>query len=1401
MFTTSDATPAYRGYRLQALYTLFRILDNQGQSLVYQPEGKEDLAILDREHSLRQIIQVKQRETNLSLSSFKPDKQNSFFYRVSAELDMNPRDVKVIVVAFGSVGPEIQKAFQHSGPERASVASKIASYGYLSKDKAITVLENAQLEFADEAQLTEKVYKILTDSLPGIDPASAFEWLTHWLYICAENRTEITRSDIVDRINKVGKFVAARAAYHAEWFTSIIPLEDRLSDDVTDRRILAEEFYQGISARYEHILADLDVIRGDKLAAISSAFRDKKVVIIHAASGQGKTTLAYRYLHEFFPEQWRFRISSMGSREQALRVALALTSHADAIGIPLAVYVDVAPRDSDWTELVRALAAHANIQVLVTIREEDWRRANVSGAELAFNAIDLDFDRSEAESIYESLTSKITPPNILDFEEAWIKFGEAGPLLEFIYLVSQGTSLFERLRQQVTNLENEVREGRLVASDLKLLRLVSIASAFEAKLQIRPLAERLELVSPQSTLRLFEKEYLLRISADKSLVGGLHPIRSAILSDLLCDSAFAPWSEGSAACLKHLAEPDVESFLLHAFSRRRQESATLLKELTSYQPQTWTAIVGCIRGLIWLGVAEYIEANGPLIRDASEQVGQGWAHFLDFDITSSSEGIARSWWRDLDIISDAAKKIIENLQARQTDKSEVFSHVRRWLASRTEPSEIPKTELEWEAAAESIFWLQHLDVTWPLREWLPSDAIDRTVHSLSVEALANLILSLNISGQFSDWLVENRRACLDRFRQETLSVGLEDDGHKTTSHFIFDLEKLNEAPPTDSANKIYVPENRFHWEALRRLEMLRKFLPEREQFGSQGYGHLLWEGFLEFDESVKTGLPREHLPLRWLTSVNALLGGLGNQQFRAESWREYAELLLNFRQSALRSLRQLETGLDAYFRRRKPGVILGSEVNPDAWDDCKKMLNNPPLLPKTAVDEWGFVSEASSSESVQDAFSSKSVVRRNGLALQKYNSYLKALGDHMTSLSNFFLQSVDGMVLLPVLGKGGNRDEVLKIANQNGIKTESARLATLNLANAINNLPKFQETVRPLLAPFFGDDSLDKLNKHEKEVFRRVWAMWYFFVAHPSKVTQNASTQFGAEPSSLIRKMRLKLRDALRKLSSDRTKIQLASEELTWDTKPALWITINAHQPWDAYGALGEILAAIQRAVLVGEKDFRKHVLDFYWPYVVIVPLVRERYISPVAWRLPLPIVLGKDDSSGFKWWNLAQHKIPQKALDHFGFRGWELSSLAPGQKLLESTATVFSLAGHLRDFKRLPDLDEKGLALLQGYVDRVNNQLSEALQSAFNAQSEILSACSALSEAELETRPALVEAGQAAIELRSLMLPSADFEGEKTLTIGELIEWSTRLEQAPAKALVCALDWTADVLDQITPH
>ena len=477
---SNDATPAYRGYRLQTLYSLFRILDQEGNNyLVFQPEVLEDLSIQDEKGNLLEVVQVKSGD--LTLSSFK----KSFFIRIGS-LIKSQNAPQIIIASFGKVGPELLKAIEKDGPEREHAANKLKDKcgdSIHSYEEAKAIFENLKLFFLDEQELTEKVYSHLRNSLTGIDPDSAFDLLSFWLYICSEKKCAITKSDIIKKIENIGKFLAARAAHHEEWFRSIKPIDDQqINPEETGK--LNKEFYQGVSARYDHILANIDIFRPKKIQEIKNKLKGNRVVIIHGASGQGKTTLAYRYLHDYFPNMWRFKVELIENRRHALNIARAILGHADAIDMPIAIYLDVSAKDPDWPVLIKQLASHQNIRILVTVREEDYNRASIHDFEIQFKDVDLTFYKSEAQEIYQSLEKTKMPSQFLSFEEAWEGFGGEGPLMEFIHLVTQGESLRKRLKEQVVRLEDEARHKKIEPGEIELLRLVSVASAFDAQLKI-----------------------------------------------------------------------------------------------------------------------------------------------------------------------------------------------------------------------------------------------------------------------------------------------------------------------------------------------------------------------------------------------------------------------------------------------------------------------------------------------------------------------------------------------------------------------------------------------------------------------------------------------------------------------------------------------------------------------------------------------------------------------------------------------------------------------------------------------------------------------------------------------------------------------------------------------------
>lgn len=1395
MRQSNDATAAYRGYRLQALYALFRILDQEGNNhLTFQPEVLEDLSIQDEKGNLLEVIQVKSGD--LTLSSFK----ESFFIRIN-ELIKNKNAPQIIIASFGVVGPELLKAIEKDSPEREHVARKLkdkCGASIHSYEEAKIILENLKLVFLDELELTEKVYSHLRNSLTGIDPDSAFDLLSFWLYIYSEKKHPISKSDLIKKIENIGKFLAARAAHHEEWFRSIKPVDDQQINPEESSK-LYEEFYQGISARYDHILANIDIFRPKKIQEIKEKFKEGRVVIIHGASGQGKTTLAYRYLHDHFPNMWRFKVELIENRRHALNIARAIIGHADAIDIPLAIYLDVSAKDLDWPVLIKQLASHQNIRILVTVREEDYNRTSVQDFEIQFKDVDLTFDMSEAQEIYQSLEKTKIPQQFLSFEEAWTAFGGEGPLMEFIHLVTQGESLRKRLKEQVVRLEDESRHREIEPGEIELLRLVSVASAFDAQLKIKPLIDCLKLTAPRRTFELFEREYLLRLSADGSLVRGLHPIRSEMLSDLLTDPAISPWSECAIKSLPLIHELDIESFLIHAFSRHRKDVESILTALNSWQPDRWAAIGGITRALIWLGVSEYAEENRELIRDTFDDVGTGFVWLLDSDISNVMPGITASSLNsfcNLGVINEENRQRIVSCRACQTDKSHIFVRARAWLSSRSSRTKIPQCNEDWSGLAESSFWLGHFDIPWPFSEQISNLELERAIEYLPLEILADLILGLShgYGKDFTAWLASNRSRLVNRFREETLTVSLQDEEHKVSAHFILDFEKLND--PKLGDNAVEESSNYLHDEAMRRIKLLRGILPDRDAYACQGYGHKLWSNELPLDDTQKTGIPIIQLPPRWLTSINSTFRGLAEQPHRPKTWEEYAKSIFKLREQNIKAMEHLESGLKAYFQKQKPDQLFGKLVNVEQWYQYQQMLSKSPLIPSCAVDEWGFIDEFGLTPTEEYV-----IIR--GLALQKHKLFLIYFRKYIQYLSNFFNQSAHAMVLNSIRGKG-IRDKSRKRASEqkaieSGLKSSFIRLSRINLSDCVKILPAFQRKFRQTFGQFFEMSKLNDLEEQELITFRRVWCMWYFFSVNPNLTHRKPEKEYVEDIDRIINDIKKKVQKGLFGISSEDLLISIASYDLFWEDKPALWILIDGKNGLDVYNSVEKIFPEIFNSLnKFKDKELVRLIFGINWPLIIVVPKIQGNCLADKAWRVDSDTLLWGSSEGKLGWWNfVAQYPIPEDALIKLNINIWDMPQLEVATRFAQNTFKLSLQLASIKDLERLPELDDQGIKQLGVYVQKLMDEISIVAQIVLDSAAEMMNIFEKLSRSDYCNHPNMVESMKALIEMGKYMTPVPNPQGKITLELRTIFEWADKLNEGRTYAIIAYLFWVSDVISE----
>lgn len=1378
MLRSSGATPAYRGYRLQALYTLWKILNRQQQDWIYQPEGLEDLAVyVDDSDTPSEIIQIKAYSSPLNLSDFDPTSPHSFFRRVSHYMESDPRPV-IQLVSFGEIGPELSDALGGVPDSRKRLIKKLAGYGF-SENEAEDILEAIELIHIDEQELTARITLLLQEVLTGVSPEAAFALMNFWLYLCAEDKCRISYADVTSKITEIGRFLSECHAHHQEWFTTIKPFE--LEENIRLSN-LADEFYEGISARFDHIIAGVDARRDEKMDAIENAFENCNVVIIHGASGQGKSTLAYRYVHDFYPQNWRFQVRGIEGKRHAFSIATALIGHINAVNLPTIVYLDVSPSEPHWTEVVRELASHELVRVLVTIREEDFRRASISRDEFQYDTLELTFDEQEARSIYSSLQLVRPSTNFLNFEDTWSSFGGQGPLLEFVYLVTQGQSLRAKLERQINRLRDDVRLQQMMSDELHLLRLVSVASAYEARLKISSLITTLDLPDHERTFELLEKEYLLWRDTSEGLICGIHPIRSQIIAELLSSA----WDQNAIACLPHIFEPDYETFLLHLFLRRHNhEVDTLIKAIKSQTFNSWLAISGVMNALIWLGLKHYADENSELLQQSYQHLGS-WMYAIDIDIADAMPGVADDVFENMkSFFPEAAIQTIQEYRSRQTHKRSVFLLVQDWLQSAEFNLDKPQDVGEWLAVASCSLKIGHFGLATNLSELALSLISDQQVFDLPVTVLADLIFGLYSINEpaISCVLADNYETLTSKFIEETGALNVSDDGETITVHFW--VEGTKQRVEQDHING----EKQKNL-ALRHLAILRRLFPDREVYASQGYGHDIFAWKLPFDETQKA-IPRRTFVDDQLSEINATFRGIAEFPLRKATWRDYAEEILDQRLETLNQLQKLEKALVTFFRKTRAYNVAKS-ISESEWREFGLKLGKPVLLPTCAVDHWGFSDEFLSNKDDGNR------VIRYPLALTLIKPLHKSIQVYQNNLSDFFNQSRHVMAVSPALGRtDAEHEDVWRVANQHNFSERFVRLSVINLYSALKILPTMQQTFREYLGDILDESKLQTLHyleQREVEILNRIADLWLLFAMRPRFKSQNPQAESQQWTLRRLKGIKKHLKRIWKQLKQDGIEVEIISENTLWDANSALWIAIDSQDLIEGHNAVETVMRSIQEAVQkVGDRDTTELILERYWNHFLIVVLKQGSVAYNHAWHMHW--VDCYQDLNKLSPWAAIPREIPSSARENLGLVYLEGKHADLGRSLPQYVTGLSLLVSQFKQVLALPDLDDTGLANLQEYISALSVSISENLQGALDTMVEMEHVFEDIPGEDLEQHPNIVQAMHGIQELRNLITPDGHVDGISRLTPEQSAVWAEQLAKARDIAFVTSLYWLSDVI------
>ena len=677
---SEDASATYRGFRNQALFVLYRLLtDESARELIYRPEGTEDLAVFDSQMRLVEVVQVKDYSGDLSLSHFKPSSDAGFFARLNRRRIEYPYCTTKLV-SFGPLGPEFGGAIAGEAKHRAKFVEKLCDRNTtISAADAAAMLDglNGNVVHPIEAELRASVVDALRGTIVAAELESSEELLMYWVFDASEKQRDLTHQGLLLQLERIGCYLVKLRDTSSEWGVSISPVRaSALSPDDSARWTF--EYRRGVQARWEHVLAGADCVRTGRLREIHQQLQHRSVVIIRGASGQGKSTLGWRYLHDFCAEGLRFHVRLVEGKEHALRIANALSAHVRRLNLKAVAYVDVSPSDVGWSELVRELVA-ADLKVLIAVREEDFRRANIAVGDFDYSEVVLDrVTKDEAEPIFSALRAS-APVNALDFDETWARFalGEGGPLLEFTHLISEGESLASRITAQIRRIQNDAvaKANGLTEAHLDLLALAAVANETGARVSLAQLFDAVGVSALTGPLKALEAEYLVRVQDEggEASVAGLHALRSKAVVNALFNDAPRLWEKYAVQVLPLILDEDIESFLLSVFSHRPEFGDALFGNIRKLAPRSWTH-AGCIvRSLVWEGVSRYERRNRDAVLAAMAKYGSIWWFVCDSFV--GMEGDPQQ--EILATVNDVLKADVQPVPL--TPKAEVLTCSRRGL--------------------------------------------------------------------------------------------------------------------------------------------------------------------------------------------------------------------------------------------------------------------------------------------------------------------------------------------------------------------------------------------------------------------------------------------------------------------------------------------------------------------------------------------------------------------------------------------------------------------------------------------------------------------------------------------------------------------------------------------------
>lgn len=692
--------------------------------------------------------------------------------------------------------------------------------------------------------------------------------------------------------------------------------------------------------------------------------------------------------------------------------------------------------------------------MLISIRDEDYNVTPINGKAVKYDIIELAMSQEESEQMYDTFTMDHPHSSHRTFEEAWQSFGGKGPLIEFVYLLTNNQTLTKRLQNQIDSL---IQEG---VSDewIELLLLVCYAGQLGCSVDFNEIKKVLACTSMQAAVRRLKDEYLIRITEDNKLEA-LHPIRAEIVYDALCNQTCITAKDIVLKALACVSSQNVRLILMDYFSQNKYVLAEI-QQFAKVQFADWVGYGNAIKAMIWLDAKRYVENNLNFIKDFVERYGKAWFCFLPRDLSGiecQNELIADSM-TDVSVFNKLElQKIIDETKKTLVSLSIDYEATDCFIKNCGYPDLLPDSDEERTSFGYALFWMAKR--SFEVKLSFGSNEIAMSACTGEIQSCANAIRGLFEYLTLRDCYQKAVEQMIKRLIPEMRILSFSVTNDEVSCKFVPSFLTEETVSEKESENQ--------YWR-MKMLHILQQMYPEKDYVNIDLIGvDLLTElGIQAMDD--KLHIHKSHRYNNWITEVNGWAKNRIDYTFRPTSWNQYVSEIDEMRSNVNELILEMIRLIDDIYKK--------GHFTKDRWKRIEKRIKvfrihtfSENRLPFFTVDPYCLYSEESYKQQAVEYFPMQQL-----LSVGKYEKFRKFLNSVYTSLDNFFNQFSE--VLLVRI----NKLDIDTVKNP--------RLAMFNLYAAAKDIVHFQRNYTVLFSRYssLGED----YNQQELENLLTLVNVW-----------------------------------------------------------------------------------------------------------------------------------------------------------------------------------------------------------------------------------------------------------------------------------------------------------------------